>query len=148
MPDNPKSTARIAGHPLHPMLVPIPIACFVGTLLGDLAYWRTEDVMWSNLSIWLLAIGLLAAALAILAGLVDYVFNPRIRALGAARAHVVGNVFVIVLSIVNAFVHSRDGYTAVVPDGLILSALVVVILGFTAWMGGALVYRHGVGVRR
>ena len=36
--DHPRSTAKIAGHPLHPMLVPVPIACFVGTFLTDIAY--------------------------------------------------------------------------------------------------------------
>ena len=49
--------------------------------------------------------------------------------------------------IVNAFVHSRDAYTSVVPSGLILSGLVVLILFVTAWNGWTMVYRHGVGVR-
>jgi uncharacterized membrane protein len=42
---NPRSTARIARHPIHPMLVPIPIACFVGTLLTDITYWQTAEMM-------------------------------------------------------------------------------------------------------
>lgn len=147
MADNPKSTASIAGHPLHPMLVPIPIACFIGTFFSDITYWHTENLFWANVSIWLLTVGLLVTVLAVIAGLIDYAANPRIRALGAARGHAVGNIFAIVLSIINAFVHSRDGYTAVVPDGLVLSTLVVLILGLTAWLGGSLVYRHRVGVR-
>ena len=53
----------------------------------------------------------------------------------------------LVLAIVNAFVHSRDAYTSVVPTGLILSALVVLILLVTGWAGSGMVYRHGVGVR-
>jgi uncharacterized membrane protein len=57
-----------------------------------------------------------------------------------------GNVAVLVLSLVNAFVHSRDGYTAVVPQGLILSGLVVLLLIVTGWLGGLMVYRHRVGV--
>jgi uncharacterized membrane protein len=52
-----------------------------------------------------------------------------------------------VLSIINAFVHSRDAYTSVVPTGLILSSVVVLILLVTGWNGWAMVYRHGVGVR-
>jgi uncharacterized membrane protein len=46
------------------------------------------------------------------------------------------------------FVHSRDAWTSVVPTGLILSAATVVILMITAWLGGSLVYRYGVGVAR
>src|SRR4051794_14561653 len=56
--DRPRSTARIAGHPIHPKLVPFPIVCFVGALLTDIAYWRTADIMWANFSAWLLAAGL------------------------------------------------------------------------------------------
>ena len=60
----------------------------------------------------------------------------------------VGNVIALVLSIFNAFIHSRDAYTSVVPTGLILSALVVAILAITGWNGWTMVYRHGVGVRQ
>jgi uncharacterized membrane protein len=58
---------------------------------------------------------------------------------------VVGYALAVLLSVVNAFVHSRDGYTAVVPSGLTLSALVVVVLLFTAWVGMALANRQRVG---
>jgi uncharacterized membrane protein len=55
--DAPYSTARIGSHPIHPMLVPIPIACFVGTLLTDPTYWRTADMMWADFSAWLVTVG-------------------------------------------------------------------------------------------
>ncbi len=145
--DNPPSTASIAGHPIHAMLVPFPIACFVGAWLTDIAYWQTLDLMWSNFSVWLLTAGLVMAGFAAIAGAIDYFTNARIRSFASAKIHVIGNIVALVLSLLNAFVHSRDGYTAVVPDGLILSTLVVVILGVTAWMGAHLVYRHGVGVK-
>ena len=45
---NPTSTARVALHPIHPMLVPFPIACFVGALVTDLAYWKTAEMMWAT----------------------------------------------------------------------------------------------------
>jgi uncharacterized membrane protein len=43
-------------------------------------------------------------------------------------------------------VHSRDGYTAVIPTGIILSTVVVLILIFNAWTGWSMIYRQGVGV--
>ena len=144
--DNPRSTVRIAGHPVHPMLVPVPIVCFVGTLVTDLAYWRTSEIQWANFSAWLLAVGLVVSVLVALTGIIDFLGERRIRALGAAWIHGLGNALVLVLSIINAFVHSRDGWNAVVPTGLILSAVVVLILLITGWNGWEMVYRHQVGV--
>lgn len=146
MLENPRSTAKVGGHPIHPMLVPVPIVCFVGAFVTDLAYWRTAAVQWETFSIWLLTVGLAVAVLAVMAGLIDFLGSRRIRGLGSAWVHVGGNVIALVLSVVNAFVHSRDGYTAVVPLGLILSGTVVVILAVTGWMGFAMVFRHRVGV--
>ena len=145
--DHPQSTARMGGHPIHPMLVPIPITCFVGTLLSDIAYWRTADIIWGDLSDWLLTIGLLVSVLAVLAGLIDFVADRRIRALRQAWIHGIGNAVALVLAIFNALVHTRDAYTSVVPAGLILSALTVLILLVTGWNGWDMVYRHGVGLR-
>ena len=144
--DNPPSTASVGGHPIHPMLVPFPIACFVGAFVTDLAYWRTASYLWETFSVWLLTAGLVMAGLAVLAGLIDFVGSRRIRALKPAWPHALGNLVAVALSLVNAFVHSRDGYTAVVPTGLILSGVVVLILVVTGWLGRSMVYRHGVGV--
>jgi uncharacterized membrane protein len=145
--DNPRSTASILGHPLHAMLVPIPITCFVGTLITDLVYWKTATIMWANISAWLLVVGLVVSVFAALAGVIDFFGDRRIRELKPAWIHGLGNGLALILSIFNAFVHSRDAYTSVVPTGLMLSALVVLILLVTAWTGGEMVYRHGVGVR-
>jgi uncharacterized membrane protein len=78
--------------------------------------------------------------------LVDFVANRRIREFRPAWYHLFGNALVIALSAINVFVHSRDGYTAVVPMGLILSGMVTVIFMVTAWMGWEMVYRERVGV--
>ena len=144
---NPQSTARVAGHPIHAMLVPIPIVCFVGTLVTDIAYWLTANMQWANFSAWLLSVGLIVSVLAVLAGLIDIFGDRRIRQIRTAWIHAAGNAVALALSIVNVFVHSRDAYTSVVPTGLILSAVVVLILGVTGWLGAGLVHRHGVGVR-
>jgi uncharacterized membrane protein len=145
--DNPRSTAKIAGHPIHAMLVSIPLTCFIVTFFTDLIYWKTANMMWANMSAWLLTIGLVVSVLVVLAGLIDFLGDRRVRALGSAWIHGLGNGLALVLCIFNIFIHSRDAYTSVVPDGLILSGLVVLILAFTSWLGAELVYRHGVGVR-
>jgi uncharacterized membrane protein len=147
MPENPSSTARIVGHPIHPMLVPFPIVCFVGALCTDIAYARTENLLWANFSSWLLAAGVILGVLAAIAGLTDFIMNPRIRALRPAWPHLLGNVIVMLLALCNNLVHSRDGWGSVVPTGLTLSALTVAVMLVTGYLGGELVYRHGVGVR-
>jgi uncharacterized membrane protein len=128
------------------MLVPFPIACFVGTVITDIAYAETANMQWANFSAWLLTAGLIVALFAVIAGLIDFFSERRIRSLAAAWVHGIGNAVALVLAIINAFVHSRDAYTSVVPTGLILSILVVLILLVTGWLGGELVYRHRVGV--
>jgi uncharacterized membrane protein len=145
---NPRSTASLRGHPLHAMLVPIPIACFVATLFTDIVYWQTAAMQWANMSAWLLTIGLIVSVFAASAGLIDFFGDPRIRELRPAWIHALGNAVALILSIFNAFIHSRDAYTSVVPTGLILSALVVLILLVTGWNGWSMVYRHRVGVRQ
>jgi uncharacterized membrane protein len=139
-------TLKVAKHPIHPMLVPFPIVCFVGTFLSDLAYWRTMDMMWADVSAWLVTIGVVLGVLAAIAGLIDFLGNRLIREQRPAWPHLLGNGVVLVLSFINALVHSRDGWTSVVPTGLILSTVSVLILLFTGWMGWSLVYRHRVGV--
>lgn len=143
---NPRSTASIAGHPIQAMLAPIPATCFVGAFLADLAYWRTASVTWETFSIWLLTAGLIVGSFAMLAILIDFLGSRQIRGLRSAWLHAIGYAVALALSIVNAFVHSRDGYTAVVPEGIVLSGVVVMIFLVTGWMGENLVYRHRVGV--
>lgn len=141
----PRSTARIGSHPIHPMLVPIPIACFVGTLLSDVMYWRTASMQWANFSAWLVTIGVIIGWLAAIAGLIDFLANRAIRAQPPAWPHFIGNLVVLILATLNMMIHSRDAYTSVVPSGLILSVLSVAILLVTGWLGWALVYRYRVG---
>jgi hypothetical protein len=89
--ENPRSTARIAEHPIHPLLAPFPIVCFVGTLLADLTYWWTADMMWADFSAWLLTVGVIIGWLAALAGLVDFLGDRLIREQAPAWPHFIGN---------------------------------------------------------
>ena len=131
------------GQPTHPILVSFPIAYFTGALVTDLAYWRTAAVLWETFSDWLITAGLIVSGLAAIAFGIDFLRGKRTRTL--AWPHAIGYVLAVLLSLINAFVHSRDGYTAVVPTGLTLSGLVVIILLFTSWAGRALLSRRRVG---
>jgi uncharacterized membrane protein len=124
----------------HPMLVPLAVACFAGAFVTDLVYWQSVAVIWETFSDWLLTTGMVIAGLAIIAFVIDVVRGKQISTL--TWPHAVGYVLVVLLSLVNAFVHSRDGYTAVVPTGLTLSTLVVVILLITGLVDQALSRRR------
>jgi uncharacterized membrane protein len=54
------------------MLIPFPVACFVLTLVSDVAFWKTANPFWVSASLWLLGVGLIMAALAAFAGLIDF----------------------------------------------------------------------------
>jgi uncharacterized membrane protein len=143
---NPQSTAQIAGHPLHPMLIPFPVAFLVATFVCDLIFWRTGNPAWSTASLWLLGAALIMAALAAVAGLTDFLGDQRIRDLGATWHHLIGNVIAVLLSLWNWYRRYEAGDAAVLPVGLILSAIVVLILLYTGWRGWEMVYQHRVGV--
>lgn len=143
---NPASTARLMGHPIHPMLVPFPIAFFIGALLADLAYWKTADAFWATAAVWLLAAGLVGAALAAVAGLTDFLGDRRIRAIGDAWLHMLGNVTAVVVELINLVLRWGHPAGALPSPGTYLSALAVLLLAFTGWKGGNLVFRHRVGV--
>jgi uncharacterized membrane protein len=133
----------LGGAPIHPVLVSFPIAYFTAAFVTDLAYWQTAAVLWETFSDWLITAGLITAGFAVIAFVIDLVRGKRSRAL--AWPHVVGYAFAVLLSLLNAFVHSRDGHTAVVPTGLMLSGIVVVILLITGWAGRALIARSREG---
>ena len=140
---NSKSTAKPRGRPFHQMLVSFSAAYFAGALVTDLVYWRIPDVLWERFSIWLIVAGLVMAGLATIAYAIDLAARRRIDR--PAWPRTVGYALAVLLALINAFVHSRDGYTAVVPTGLMLSGLVVVVLLLTAAVSAALANRHRIG---
>jgi uncharacterized membrane protein len=137
------SIAKARGRPLHKMLVAFSAAYFTGALVTDLVYWQMPAVMWERFSIWLITAGLVVAGFAVAAYAIDLLAGRQIDRPALPRA--VGYALAVLLSLVNAFVHSRDGYTAVVPAGLTLSGLVIVVLLVTARVGTALANRTRVG---
>ena len=94
---NPRSTASIAGHPIHPMLIPFPIAFFVGTFACDLVYWQTSNSAWAAATPWPLGAGLVMAALAAVMGLIDVFGDQQIRQLSTVWWHAGANVLVVLI---------------------------------------------------
>jgi len=123
---------------LHPFFVSIGAALLIAAFPSDIMYSQTSLMQWSNASEWLISTGLVFALIAVIVLLVEML-------VGTARPiswlDFVLLAIAAVLSIVNAFVHSRDAWTTVVPEGIWLSgiaALLLVIVGLRGWSVSAL----------
>jgi uncharacterized membrane protein len=134
-------TVRIAGHPVFHILASFPVACLCCALVTDAIYARTADMFWADASDWLLAIGAGLGVLAAFAGIAAYFVDRRARGARPSWPLVVGSPVVLALAILNNFVHSRDAWTSIVPQGLILSAVTVVAIIVTAWFGSGTIIR-------
>jgi uncharacterized membrane protein len=127
------------------MLIPFPIVCFILTFVADVLYTRTHDATWATASVWLLVIGLVFAALAAVAGLTDFLGDDRVRGASDAVKHMLANVTAVVLELVNVILRWKDtGF--IDSTGVYISGIVVLILIYSGWKGGDLVFRHGIGV--
>jgi uncharacterized membrane protein len=143
-----KSNAAIAGHPIHPMLIPLPIGFLVAAWLADVLYATRGDPFFARAALWLVGGGALTALVAAVPGLVDYLTIRRARSSRLGMVHALGNSVVILLSIVNLVIR-LGGETAespVLPWGLVLSTIIAGLLAVTGWAGGELSYRELVGV--
>lgn len=145
--DHPRSTAQVGGHPLHPLLIPFPIVSFIGVLVTDIIFLSARQEGWATAGDWLLGIGLVTALIAASAGYADYRGDERIRRIGQATRHMIANIVVVTLEAVNLAVRLTGGNEQVSSLGIWLSAISVAVLAYSGWLGGELVYRHGIGVR-
>ena len=144
---NPESTAKLGSHPLHPMLIPFPVAFLVTALVTDLAFIGTSNSFWAKASMWLLGAGVVMALLAAAAGFIDFFGERRIRALNDAWYHMIGNLTAVIIALVNFLLRYNQGAEAAIkPWGCILSLVVVGILLFKGWKGWGMVYSHHVAV--
>ena len=125
------ATPRIAAlHPLHAMLLALPLALFSAALLADLAYASSYQIQWANFAAWLNAGGLLVGGLVLLWALVGLIRGRR----GRAGLYALLLLLMWALGLVNAFVHGRDAYGAM-PAGLYLSAIVALLAMAAAFVG-------------
>lgn len=147
MPQEPvPSKAALMGHPLHPMVIPFPIAFATAAAFTDIAYWTSDHGDWARASAWLLWATVATGVLAALLGAIDYFGLPGVRDLRAATIHAAGNAVALLLVLVNALIRVVDVEGEVVPFGVVLSLITLGLVGVTGFYGGELSYRHMIGV--
>lgn len=124
----------ITRHPYTALFLPVPIVCFAGAFFTDLAYGNSGgNLIWVNFSTWLLAAGLLFGVIAAILMLVDLVRLAELRTTLGWGAFLL-LLAALVIEFVNNLIHARDGWTAVVPAGLILSAIGAVLIMSHGWL--------------
>ncbi|HEY8490253.1 MAG TPA: DUF2231 domain-containing protein [Dehalococcoidia bacterium] len=145
-----QSRFSIFGHPLHPMLITLPIGLFSWALVADIVYLLTDrDMTWYDISYWTGIAAVVTALVAALPGFGDYVTMAlRSDGRGIATLHMLLNLSVVALFVVGAILQYDEGATS----GASLTAVVVLhlvgvgLLALSGWLGGELSYRHHLAI--
>jgi len=141
-----ESKAKVLGHPVHQMLIVFPLGLLATAMIFDIIHLAGGGDHWAVAAFWMIPAGIIGGLLAAVFGLIDWLAVPtgtRARAIGAR--HGIGNVVVVVLFAASWFLRRSN---PVAPQALayILSFAGAGLALVTAWLGGELVDRLGVGV--
>ena len=144
------SPASIGGHPVHPMIIPFPIALWVFSLVADLIYlWRGNPVWKDYIAFYVLLAGIIGGAVAAVPGLIDWLSLTDKAVVKLANWHARLNVIALLVFAGSFYLRTTSG-SSVVSDShtipLALSVLGVVLITISGWLGGELVFKHGVAV--
>lgn len=139
-----RTPASIAGHPIHPMLVPIPIGLWVFSFVCDLIYgWGSGQAVWETVALYAMVGGILGALAAAIPGLVDLLSLPAAPK-RTALIHMAINLTIVVLYVINVYL--RIGMQTPTSAPIWLSAIAIALLLVSGWLGGKMVYVFGVAV--
>jgi uncharacterized membrane protein len=141
-----ESRAKLLGHPIHQMLIVFPLGLLATAVIIDLIYFAGDALIFAEVSYYLIVAGLIGGALAAPFGLIDWLAIPRnTRAKRIGGLHGAGNVAVMLLFLISAWL--RSDLPAEPPVwAYVCSFAGAAIALVTAWLGGELVDRLGIGV--
>jgi uncharacterized membrane protein len=137
---------KIAGHPVHPMLIVFPLGLLATAAIFDIITLSTSDSKWSTMAWYMIAAGIIGGLLAAVFGLIDWIgipSNTRAKAIGLWHGGL--NVLVVLL-FAGSWLLRRPEPASPSSLALALSFAAVVIAVVAGWFGGELVDRLGVGV--
>ena len=144
------SPASIGGHPVHPMIIPFPIALWVFSLVADVIYlWRGNPVWRDYVAFFALLGGIIGAAVAAVPGLIDWLSLTDKAVVKLANWHARLNVIALLIFAASFYLRTTSG-SGVVSNSytiaIALSVLGVVLITVSGWLGGEMVFKHGVAV--
>jgi uncharacterized membrane protein len=135
--------ASIKSHPIHAMLVPLPIGLWIFALVADVVIHAGGDPGWRTAAFYAIGVGIVGALLAAIPGLIDLVSLPPGPTRRTGIIHMVLNLVAVAIFTLNFLTR----YKTVDHSGrLLLTALGIVVIAISGWLGGKLVYEGGVGV--
>jgi uncharacterized membrane protein len=139
-----RTPASIAGHPIHPMLVPIPIGLWIFSLVCDLFHaGGSSNPAWSTVALYTMGGGIVGALLAAVPGLIDLLSLPA-GPRRTALIHMAINLTVVALYVINFWLRLSAPEK---PGNLVwLSVISIGLLVISGWLGGKMVYEHGIAV--
>ncbi|HXS51820.1 MAG TPA: DUF2231 domain-containing protein [Usitatibacter sp.] len=140
-----RTPASIAGHPIHPMVVPIAIGGFILSFAFDIVCLASGNMdPWATVAYFTMIGGIVGALIAAVFGFTDYASLSDVRIKHIASMHMALNLTIVILYIVNAWV--RHGNPSSLKGPMLLSLLCIILLIISGWLGGKMVYECGVAV--
>ena len=143
-----QSKVTIYGHPVHPMIIVLPLGLLPASVFSDLVHHIIDDPMWGSVSFWLMVAGVLSGLAAGVIGFMDWKVLPvgtKARRVGAI--HGLTNVIAMVVFLASLLLRFGDpSRPSPFATSVAVIGLFIAILG--GWLGGELVFRLGVGVHQ
>lgn len=144
------SPASIGGHPVHPMIIPFPIALWVFSLVADLIYlWRGNPVWRDYIAFYTLLGGIIGAAVAAVPGFIDWLSLQDRNVVKIANWHARLNVIALLIFLASFYLRTTNGSALVNESYAIaigLSIFGVILISISGYLGGEMVFKHGVAV--
>jgi uncharacterized membrane protein len=144
------SKASIAGHPVHPMIIPFPLALWSTSFVADVIFYFFRNSSLLLISKFLLAAGCLGAVAAAIPGIIDWlsIKSPEVKRI--ANWHARLNIIALIIFAISLYLRTRAGapwvnYSLKIP--FVLSLVGVILISISAWLGGKLSFEYGVGVK-
>jgi uncharacterized membrane protein len=136
--------ASIRNHPIHPMLIVLPLGLWVFAVVCYAIYLIGAPAVWRTVSLYAMAGGVIGGVLAAIPGMCDFLTLPMSRVQTIALAHMILNIVAITIFLISLIL-------AILWKGHQLGAFILSVCGLAiacvgGWLGGSLVYEHGVGV--
>ena len=146
-----KSKVTIAGHPVHPMLIPFPLALWATSFVVDVLFYFLKNPTLLIISKFMIAAGCLGAIAAAIPGIIDWLAIRDGEVKRVANWHARLNIAALVVFAIS-FLLRMGRYSELVGRRLtipfLLSLVGVILISISGWLGGELVFRYGIGQTR
>lgn len=146
-----ESKVTIAGHPVHPMLIPFPLALWTTSFVVDIIFYFVRHPTLLIISKFMIAAGCLGAVAAAVPGFIDWLAIGNGEVKKAANWHARLNIAALVVFAISLVLRTSRysdfvGRHLTIP--FLLSLVGVILIVISGWLGGELVYRYGIGQTR